>query len=280
MGTMRDLDQIREHDDGGGSSRLMSLALGGLATACVLFAVGVMVGREAGESRTATREDPLARLDQLAQQAEGAQAAMVTYPERLTGAAPAAPTPAVPGTPTAPAVPGAVAMPEGGPVLVAGAALPPAGVRVAGGFGAPSMAPVAGLTGAPGGLAAPAVAPAGPPAAAGSEGAFSVQVSSFRSQQAAQGFAARLRERGHHAFVAAPATAPNGVVWHRVRIGPFPTQREAASYRVTFEARERMPTILVRREQEPLAPVAHHPAAPPAPAAAPLQAAAHAPLVR
>ncbi len=275
MGTMRDLDQIREHDDSAGSSRLMSLALGGLATACVLFAVGVMVGREAGESRTATREDPLARLDQLAQQAEGAQGALVTYPERLTGAS-VAPT----GAPTLAAAPGAptlgapTASPEGGPVLVGGAAALPAGIRLAGGgFGAPSAAPVPGLTGA---SLAPPIAPSGPAAPAGSEGAFSVQVSSFRSQQAAQAFAARLRERGHHAFVAAPATAPNGVVWHRVRIGPFPSQREAATYRSSFEARERMPTILVRREQDTLAPVAHRPVAP----AAPLQAAAHAPLIR
>jgi cell division septation protein DedD len=275
MGTMRDLDQIREHDDSTGSSRLMSLALGGLAVACVLFAVGVMVGREAGESHSATREDPLARLDQLAQQAEGGQAAAVTYPERLTGAQPAAPTPAVaPGAPTTPGAAVPAVTPEGGPVLVGGAAALPSGIRLAGtGFGAPTMAPVAGLTGA---TLAPSVTPSGPAAPAGSEGAFSVQVSSFRSQQAAQTFAARLRERGHHAFVAAPATAPNGVVWHRVRIGPFPTQREAATYRSSFEARERMPTILVRREADTLAPVAHRPAAP----AAPLQAALHLPSIR
>jgi len=272
MGTMRDLDQIREHDDSAGSSRLMSLALGGLATACVLFAVGVMVGREAGESRAATREDPLARLDQLAQQAEGAQGALVTYPERLTGAQPAptgAPTlAAAPGAPT----PTAPVSPEGGAVLVGGAAALPAGIRLAGsGFGAPTAVP--GLTGA---SLAPSLAPSGPAAPAGSEGAFSVQVSSFRSQQAAQAFGARLRERGHHAFVAAPATAPNGVVWHRVRIGPFPSQREAATYRSSFEARERMPTILVRREQDTLAPVPRRPSPP----AAPLQAAAHAPAIR
>jgi cell division septation protein DedD len=86
------------------------------------------------------------------------------------------------------------------------------------------------------------------PATPGAEGPFSVQVSSFRSQTGAQAFAQRLRERGYHAFVAAPATAPNGVVWHRVRIGPFATQREATTYRAQFENRERMPTIVVRRD--------------------------------
>lgn len=245
MGTMRDLDQIREHDDAGGSSRLMSLAMGGLATACVLFAVGVMVGRESGEAQQSTREDPLARLDQLAQQQAPEAAAQVTWPERLTGApAAATPAPTAP-APAAPTPAAGVTVPTttAGPVLL-GSAAPPSSMTVR-----LSGAPLA----APSGLAASPLAaqPAGPAAPAGSEGAFSVQVSSFRSVTAAQQFAARLRERGHHAFVAQPATAPNGVVWHRVRIGPFTTQREASAYRAQFEARERMPTIVVRRDQEP-----------------------------
>lgn len=273
MGTMRDLDQIREHDDGAASSRLMSLALGGLATACVLFAIGVMVGREAGEARTATRDDPLARLDQLAQQTEGAHTAMVTYPERLTGA-PASAGAAASSTATA-GTPGTTARaPEERPVLIAGAALPPAGIRrVDDGVPPAATVPATGSTG----TSLPA-APMGAPAAVGTEGAFSVQVSSFRSQQMAQDFAARLRERGHRAFVAAPATAPNGTVWHRVRIGPFATQREAMAYRASFEARERMPTILVRREPETLPPVGpQRPGA--GVTAGPLQAAARAPAV-
>ncbi|MBI5515267.1 MAG: hypothetical protein HY909_15930, partial [Deltaproteobacteria bacterium] len=82
---MRNLEQIREHDDPGGSSRLMSIALGGLATACVLFAVGVLVGRESGPEARAGREDPLARLDALAAP-PGERP--VTYPDRLLGATP------------------------------------------------------------------------------------------------------------------------------------------------------------------------------------------------
>ncbi len=253
MGTMRDLDQIREHDDAGGSSRLMSLAMGGLATACVLFAVGVMVGRESGDGRPTTREDPLARLDQLAQQ-EPQAAAQITWPERLTG--PAAPSSTAPSAQVvAPA--GAVAAQAVGVVAPTATPVAQGSPVLLGSVGAPSSMTVR-LSGsplsAPSGLAAsPLAAPVanGAPAAAGSEGAFSVQVSSFRSITAAQQFSARLRERGHRAFVAPPATAPNGVVWHRVRIGPFTTQREAATYRAQFEARERMPTIVVRRDQEP-----------------------------
>lgn len=249
MGTMRDLEQIRETDESDGSSRLMSLALGGLATACVLFAIGVMVGREAGESQSATREDPLARLDQLARQPEGAPTP-VTYPERLTGPAPIAANVAAP-APAAPPVPllaGATPSPSlagagagAGAAVLVGGATPPSSMSIRlspTAAGASPMAPGATL-----GPAAP-----GAPAPAGSDGAFSVQVSSFRSAASAQAFAQRLRERGHHAFVAQPATAPNGVVWHRVRIGPFVSQHEASAYRGSFEARERMPTIVVRRD--------------------------------
>jgi cell division septation protein DedD len=249
MGTMRDLDQIREHDDAGGSSRLMSLAMGGLATACVLFAVGVLVGRESGESQHATREDPLARLDQLAQQQpEGA--AQITWPERLTGPASTAAAQPAGGAPARPSLGSASAPPTGAaPALLGSLTRPPTlSVRL-------SDAPLA----APTGLTGAALPAAATPAAAGAEGAFSVQVSSARSITSAQQFAARLRERGHRAFVAPPVTAPNGVVWHRVRIGPFATAREASTFRVQFEARERMPTIVVRRDQEPFrAPAAAH----------------------
>lgn len=109
MGSMRDLDQIQERDDVSHSSRLMSIALGAIATACVLFAVGVMVGREAGDARPTPREDPLAQLDRLAQRPEAAAAANLTYAERLTGS-PAGSTPTSPAVAAAgPAQPGAVA---------------------------------------------------------------------------------------------------------------------------------------------------------------------------
>ena len=271
MGSMRDLDQIREQDDAGSSSRLMSLALGGMATACVLFAIGVVVGREAGESRTVSREDPLARLDQLARPPETA-ATPITYPERRTRQAPGTDAAAGP-------APGAAATSSGAgttaPSANNGTTVPPAVPPVA------LTTPVAPAVGAPGAGDRPVLVPSSPltasmgsgirlsntvgneagalgapsapgaaqsPATPGAEGPFSVQVSSFRSQTGAQAFAQRLRERGYHAFVTAPATAPNGVVWHRVRIGPFATQREATTYRAQFENRERMPTIVVRRD--------------------------------
>lgn len=250
MGTMRDLDQIQERDDSGRSSRLMSLALGGIATACVLFAVGVMVGRESGEARAASREDPLGRLDQLARQ--GDTAPPMTYAARLTGptgslVAPSAAPSVAAGTPGA--LPGVA--PSGAP-SDAPSMLDPHNRPLV--LGAPTMGALGqgtmvvrpsdpnqlGALNAPGGLR--------PPAAAGSDGAFTVQVSSFRSLATAQAFSQRLRDRGHRAYVTAPAAGPNNIVWHRVRIGPFTSQREANAYRVDFERRERMPSIIIRRD--------------------------------
>lgn len=259
MGTMRDLEQIQERDDAGSSSRLMSLALGGLALACVLFAVGVMVGRESSDPRTTQREDALDRLDRLDRSARaGDTNAAMTWPERLTGpttgaatapaaTAPAATAPGATATTTAGVAPTAIlgpnaaapslADPNNRPVLL------PAPAQNAAGLGIRMRDGT--IPGAvPGAPADPNVTPAQP----GSEGPFSVQVSSFRNLPHAQNFAAQLRQRGHRAFVAAPATDPNHNVWHRVRIGPFASQREANAFRATFEQREHLPTIVVRRE--------------------------------
>lgn len=245
MGTMRDLDQIRERDEPGGTSRLMSLALGGMAGACVLFAVGVLVGREAADTRPAPADDPLARLDRLAHQAEAASAATtLTYAERLA----AEPTPSAP-PPGAAAIPTAVdgargalgALPPMAAHVPVSALLTSAG-RVA--LAAPAAA------GAPQGIRLtmdPAPVAPGAVAPSGADGAFTIQVSSFRAPGSAQTFAQRLRERGHRAFVVTGAT-PTGGTWHRVRIGPFASVREANAYRTTFETRERMPSIVVRRD--------------------------------
>jgi len=251
MGSMRDLDQIQERDDVSHSSRLMSIALGAIATACVLFAVGVMVGREAGDTRPAPREDPLAQLDRLAQRPEAAAPANLTYAERLTGN-PGGPAPAVaaaaPGAAPAGAVANATAQLLGGPSLADASHRPvllPQSASPLGGFGV--RLSESALTNA-GTVGPSATAPRGTPVPAGNDGPFTVQVSSFRAVGHAQTFAQRLRERGHRAYVAQPATDPNNVVWHRVRVGPFNNLREASAYRADFENRERMPAIVVRRE--------------------------------
>ena len=88
-------------------------------------------------------------------------------------------------------------------------------------------------------------AAAQPAAPAGKEGGYQLQVSSFRSQSEADQFAAQLRARGHKAYVL-EARVPNRGTWYRVRIGPFPSQHAAASYRVGFEGREHVVPFIVQ----------------------------------
>jgi cell division septation protein DedD len=83
--------------------------------------------------------------------------------------------------------------------------------------------------------------------AAGHEGGYQLQVSSFRTQAEAQGFADQLRARAHKAYVV-EAHVPGRGTWFRVRIGPFPSQRTASQYRVAFEAREHVVPFIVAPE--------------------------------
>jgi len=78
----------------------------------------------------------------------------------------------------------------------------------------------------------------------GRPGGYQLQVSSFKDQADADGFALALRRRGHRAYVQ-PAHVKGRGLWHRVRIGPFKYKRSATIYRQDFEAKERMVTFVV-----------------------------------
>jgi DedD protein len=81
----------------------------------------------------------------------------------------------------------------------------------------------------------------------GHEGGYQLQVSSFRTQGEAQGFADQLRARGHKAYVVEANVAGRGI-FYRVRVGPFATQHAAAEYRADFEDREHVVTYIVTPE--------------------------------
>jgi DedD protein len=87
-------------------------------------------------------------------------------------------------------------------------------------------------------------------AARGSDGEFTLQVISYDSQPAAEAFASALRARGHEAFVTAGDVEGRGR-YYRVRVGPFKSHGEAEDYRRAFEQRERMNTIVVRKQPSP-----------------------------
>jgi DedD protein len=84
-------------------------------------------------------------------------------------------------------------------------------------------------------------------AGAGHEGGYQLQVSSFRTQSEAQGFADQLRARGHKAYVVEAHVTGRGT-WYRVRVGPFSTQHAAAVYRASFEEREHVVPFIVTPE--------------------------------
>jgi cell division septation protein DedD len=81
-------------------------------------------------------------------------------------------------------------------------------------------------------------------APAGHEGGYQLQVSSFRTQAEADGFADQLRARGHKAYVV-QANVPGRGTWFRVRVGPFTTQHAAAAYRTQFESKEHVVPFIV-----------------------------------
>jgi len=89
-------------------------------------------------------------------------------------------------------------------------------------------------------------------APAGREGGYQLQVSSFRTQGEAQGFADQLRARSHKAYVV-EAHVPGRGTWFRVRIGPFQSQHAASQYRTGFEAREHVVPFIVAPETTPKA---------------------------
>ncbi|MFO0677668.1 MAG: SPOR domain-containing protein [Polyangiaceae bacterium] len=86
--------------------------------------------------------------------------------------------------------------------------------------------------------------PPAPSSAAGHEGGYSLQVSSFRAQGEAQTFADQLRARGHKAYVV-EAHVPERGTWYRVRVGPFTSQQAASAYRAGFEAKEHVVPFIV-----------------------------------
>src|SRR5690349_6410676 len=244
-GGVRDLEQIQETDTGGGTPRGVTIVLVALGGACVVFAGLALGGRRASTSTPKT--DPLGEL--VTQHANAGPAASspkatdlsthdVTFPGLLSDEA--APTTALA------AVKGAKAAPLASATASAGAGSPPPPTDRLPVVPLPAQhvleaSPVVtrprdSLTRAATDAAqiASAATPAAPP---GREGGYQLQVSSFRTKNEADGFAAQLRARGHKAYVV-EARVPGRGTWYRVRIGPFASQHAAASYRSGFEGRE------------------------------------------
>ena len=84
------------------------------------------------------------------------------------------------------------------------------------------------------------------PSAAGTRGAFVLQVVSYTSPDQARSFADALKKRGHAAYVESAHVEERGQQW-RVRIGPFASRTEANAYRLKFEKQEGINTFIIDR---------------------------------
>jgi cell division septation protein DedD len=264
-GAVRNLEQIQEVDAGGRTGRLFALLLVGLGGAAVVFAALALNGRKTAGT---TAADPLGEL--VAQKGKSAPARPelspqdVTFPGILSDKeSPTTALAAIRSMPPTALAPAAPARRAGDPVNIATAdSTPGAPSTVSGPVPTPGdrlpvvplpakavldpspvvTKPRDALTKAAADSAA--ATSAGPMVPSGREGGYQLQISSFRNQAEANGFAEQLRARGHKAHVSEANVAGRGT-WYRVRVGPFPSQQAAQSYRSTFETKEHVVPFVV-----------------------------------
>ena len=206
------------------------LFFGSAVVACMLFVLGVMVGKRIesrGQAATPELQDPLAALDRVQKPAAGAAPAatpQLTFPNQLIGSGvkpakpPAAVKLAVPAVKPAAAPPPVVNKPA--PPVVKPAA-PPALAKPAAApkpVAAPVVKPAA---------AAPAAPVADP---AKTKGKFTLHLSTFATSDDAAAFAHRYPG----AFVISGEVPGKGMTY-RVRYGNFPSFKDATSAKESFE---------------------------------------------
>jgi cell division septation protein DedD len=255
-GSIRNLEQLEEDDDPRRMPRGVTMALVVLGGACVVFA-GLALGGRTAQPPSA-KSDPLGELVSQRSRVPAASTSSarpatdlspkdVTFPQMLSddsrpSTALAAVRPSGTTGSTAPTVPAQPPPPTDRlPVvpLPAQQVLEASPVVTRPRDALTKVASDAAQIDSP--------PPSGDSAPAGHEGGYQLQVSSFRTQAEAQGFADQLRARSHKAYVV-EAHVPGRGTWFRVRIGPFQSQHTASQYRVAFEAREHVVPFIVAPE--------------------------------
>jgi DedD protein len=196
------------------------LFFGSALVACLLFILGVIVGKRLesrGKAVAPEMEDPLALLDKVA--------AAPLVASEPSAAAVAPPTPVAAPTPTpVPTPKPTVAAPKPAPV----AALKPTPVA------APKPTPAAPIADEPAEPAAaspPAAAAAVTTAAAKGHGRFTLQLGSFPDRGEAETFA---KQFGDQTYVV-PSEIPGRGLWYRVRAGDYGSVKDAIAAKASFE---------------------------------------------
>ena len=246
----RNLEQIREEDGRGKGATLISLLL--LAAGCSAVVIAFVVGANSRGKTTESTQDPLA---ELALKAKSQSVA----PDRLNGKLgfPSVlsdvekPTTALAAVkddrgrliaePAASSIPSAVPLDS--------SMLPTTPIPAGDLLRATSVtnAPKDELTKLAVSLSKPDAS--GELAPEGHDGAFQIQVASFRSAEDADAFVTDLRKRGHKAYKQA-AYVPDRGLWHRVRIGPFKTKYDAVLYKAQLERTEKIAGFVVDPEHQ------------------------------
>ncbi len=213
---------------------LVFLFMAATVVAVVIFLLGVLVGRGVQAERDTGSGSTLVSAPQIVPDA-AAQAAMDSpAPTGQTGAGPIAAPPAVDeaGTPN----PGASTSAFSARAQSAGLS----GRR-------PSAPPDPGATpaGRLGGKSAKEAAAPAEASGEGSTGGYSVQVAATTQRAEADGIVRRLATKGYRAFVYAPkGKAPAGVF--RVRVGPFPSLKDAEEASRKLEKEEQYKPWIIR----------------------------------
>ena len=201
-------DKIEVSLDG---RQIFYLFFGGAVVACLVFVLGVMVGRRL-EARghvdkvaaTSAQRDPLAALDRLGN-GEGS----MTFPNALGG--------------------------SGGPAAAVDREIAALGARKA---AAPAKAvePPAAAKGEEPKAAEPKAAepkPAAPKPPEAGPAKFTLQLSAFQDQAEADAFLATVKAAGYGAYVTSADV--DGKKFFRVRLGKYPTYEDAVAAKAEFE---------------------------------------------
>jgi DedD protein len=224
---LRDVDRWKDKIEVRLDNRQVAfLFFGSALVACMLFILGVIVGKRLesrGRAVAPEIEDPLALLDRVAATAPETPAASSPPPAQPRPAperpVAAARPPASPPPPSEEAPPPAVTPPP--PAVTPP---PPAAAR-----------PVASPTAA-------AVPPAAAPPAGGKKPRFMLQIGSFPVRAEADTFAATFADERP---VVIMSEIPGKGIWYRVRLGAFNAFKEAVDAKVAFEKRHNKIALVV-----------------------------------
>jgi cell division septation protein DedD len=247
---MRDLDRWKDKVELSLDGRqIFFLFFGSAVAACLVFVLGVLVGKRL-EARAlaltpAPVEDPLAALDQLGEADDADEG--LTFHKALTKDAVAAKKPVAEKVekpadlPLPPPPPPAAPIVASKPVVVEPPAAPPAPVV------APAPKPVVAAAkpaplppGKPQVVAA--AAPKKPDAAKKPDALsshFTLQLSAFPEKSDAEEFMKKIQTAGYKPFLVA-SEIPGKGIFFRVRVGDYASRQAAVDAKAEFERKQRM----------------------------------------